>query len=320
MARALVICGPTSSGKSEVALGVAQQLGGEIVNADSRQIYAGMEIGTGVPGPDALRAVPHHLYGFVAPGERYSAARYLADASAVIAGIEGRGRVAVVVGGTGFYIETLLGTMTLDRPPGDDELRDRLRAEARTHPPRFLWEWLAVLSPQRGAATGSTDSYRSLRALEGELARRARATPSPRGPGTEVAPAPPARLESLVAVLEVERTVLRERIARRVGDMFASGLVHEAQAVRAETPHAPALSGLGYAEALALYDGTATQDEARAMTIRRTERYAKRQQTWFRRMRDAVRIDARRQDAATSAILAKARETWATAGTKTGPP
>src|SRR6202011_3293341 len=105
-------------GKSQLALAVAEQLGGEIVNADSRQIYRGMSVGTGMPEPAAFERVAPHLYGFVDPGQRYSAARYVEDADAAITAIVGRGNLPIVVGGTGFYIEALVGTMPLDRPPG----------------------------------------------------------------------------------------------------------------------------------------------------------------------------------------------------------
>jgi tRNA dimethylallyltransferase len=299
--RALVICGPTSSGKSEVALAIAEQLGGEIVNADSRQIYRGMSIGTGMPSQTAFERIPHHLYGFVDPGERYSAARYTHDADAAISAIAARGRLPVVVGGTGFYIEALVGTMPLDRPPGDEVLRERLRREVQMHPPDVLWEWLRVLSPERAASTRRSDPYRILRALESVLIERTEIETS------EHAPQRP-KLDCIIAVLQLPRGVLRTRIVQRVHEMFARGLVNEAQAVRAHTVDAPALSGLGYAEALAMFDGLTTPAEAVALTIRRTERYAKRQETWFRRMRATHVVDANNADVALSTIAALARE------------
>ncbi|HEV2879130.1 MAG TPA: tRNA (adenosine(37)-N6)-dimethylallyltransferase MiaA, partial [Candidatus Eremiobacteraceae bacterium] len=251
MTRALVICGPTSSGKSEIALAIAEQLGGEIVNADSRQIYRGMSIGTGMPSQTAFERIQHHLYGFVDPGQRYSAARYTHDADAAISAIAARGRLPVVVGGTGFYIEALVGTMPLDRPPGDEVLRERLRREAQMHPPDVLWEWLSVLSPDRAASTRRSDPYRILRALESALIERTEIETS------EHAPQRP-KLEYVIAVLQLPRSVLRTRITQRVHEMFALGLVNEAQAVRAYTADAPALSGLGYAEALTMLDGLTT--------------------------------------------------------------
>ncbi len=307
MSRALVICGPTASGKSQLALAVAEQLGGEIVNADSRQIYRGMSVGTGMPPQSAFERVPHHLYGFVDPGQRYSAARYVEDADAAITAIAGRGNLPIVVGGTGFYIEALVGTMPLDRPPGDEALRARLRREAHVHSRKVLWEWLAAISRKRADATRPSDGYRILRALESALMERTE-TNSTVGRAS-LRP----KLESAVVVLRVHRPMLAMRIAQRVADMFARGLIEEAQSVRAAAADAPALSGLGYAEALAVVDGLATRAEALALTIRRTERYAKRQQTWFRRMRAVDVVEADDLDVALRAIVARARERLAPA-------
>ena len=307
MSRVLVICGPTSSGKSEIALAVAEQLDGEIVNADSRQIYSGMSIGTGVPGRSALERVPHHLYGFVDPAQRYSAARYVHDADSVITAIAARGHLPVVVGGTGFYIEALLGTMPLDRPPGDDALRTRLRREVQVHSPDVLWEWLATLSRERAAATRRSDPYRILRALESTLSARSETNAI-----AEHASARP-KLEYAVVILRLHAATLKMRMAQRVRDMFASGLVDEAHNVRAAAADAPALSGLGYAEALAMLDGLATRAEALALTIRRTERYAKRQQTWFRRMSATDVVDADDAEVALRTVIARAREKLAPA-------
>ena len=302
MAQALVICGPTSVGKSAIALAVASQLGAEIVNADSRQIYRGMDVGTGMPTAGDLALVPHHLYGFLDPAHRYSAARYVHDAGEAIHGIWSRGRLPIVVGGTGFYIEALTGSMPLDRPPGEDALRARLRFEANVHPPGVLWEWLLAIAPERAAETRAGDSYRIMRALEAELAGRGERVV--RAPVSDVG----GTVRGEVVVLRLARERLRARIASRVQAMFAQGLVAEAEAVRAAAGDAPALSGLGYAEALTLLDGLATEAEALASTIRRTRSYAKRQETWFRRMHRALALDAGDADGAIRAIVALARE------------
>lgn len=302
MERALIICGPTSSGKSEIALAVAACLGGEIVNADSRQIYRGMTIGSGLPPRKAFDLVPHHLYAFVDPAQRYSAARYVVDADAAVADICARGHLPVVVGGTGFYIEALMGTMTLDRPPGDDVLRERLHAEARVHSPDVLWAWLSALRPSLAQRTRPGDAYRILRALESVLAQRDAAPFSAHGSVARRAPV------CVVATLRVDRDALRARIAHRTHAMFADGLVSEAQALRAIAGGSPALSGLGYAEALAFVDGLSSHAEALARTIRRTVQYAKRQETWFRRIRGALVVDAQDKGAAVASITALARE------------
>jgi tRNA dimethylallyltransferase len=290
--RALVICGPTASGKSSLAVAVARRLGGEIVNADSRQIYRGMEIGSGVPTAQERARIPHHLYAFVDPSERYSAARYVVEATKTLEAIGSRGNLPIVVGGTGFYIEALLGTMLLDRPPPDDELRERLRKEADIHPPEVLWEWLRVRAPAIASQTKPGDRYRIVRGLERALAERSEIEPLP-ARGT---------IDSEIVRLSISRPALSKRIERRVVEMFRSGIVDEAVAVRASAPRTPALSGLGYAEALALWDGLAGEDEAIKRTVARTVRYAKRQETWFRRMRKAVMVDAADQDVAIEAI------------------
>ena len=297
--RALVICGSTASGKSAIALRVAELFGGEIVNADSRQVYRGMSIGTGMPTHDSLERVPHHLYGFLDPSQRYSAARFAADAARITRDICKRGKLAIIVGGTGFYVEALTGRMPLDRPPPDEALRARLRLESSVHPPKFLWEWLRVKAPSIAAGARPSDSYRILRGLERAM--------------SEVLP---DRLERdacsdirfVVVRMSLPREELRRRIALRVHEMFRAGLMQEARTVRAGAPGAPALSGLGYAEALALWDGCATEQEAIRRTIARTEQYSKRQETWFRHMRDVPIIDALDEERATASIVALARE------------
>ncbi|HXM17609.1 MAG TPA: tRNA (adenosine(37)-N6)-dimethylallyltransferase MiaA [Candidatus Tumulicola sp.] len=298
---ALAVCGPTASGKSEIASLLAAEIGAEIVNADSRQVYAGMPIGTGWPSEQARARAQHHLYGFVDPGERYSAARFVSDASAACERIARSGKMPILVGGTGLYIEALSGTMPLDRAVADDELRARVRMEAAVHPHETLRAWLAAIDPEASARVRPRDAYRTLRALESALARRS----DSRSHGA-LAPCVPVALK--VVVLEVDREVLRRRIVTRVRDMFQKGLAQEAQAIAARWPDSPALSGLGYAEALAWQQGLATYEEAVRATIRRTGQYAKRQQTWFRRMSDALRIEADDPIAALSALRAAARE------------
>jgi len=304
--RAIAICGPTASGKSELASALAHEIGGEIVNADSRQIYAGMVIGTGWPSAQQLARAPHHGYGAVSPMERYSAGRFVADAREIIAGISARGRVPILVGGTGLYIEALAGSMPLDRPVADDELRERVRCEAAVHPHDALRAWLAAIDPAAAARITAGDRYRTLRALEAALAgRQQRTRAQERGTAERDARHAPLRLE--IVVLEVDRQRLAARIGERVRAMFDAGLVSEALEVARAHPGAPALTGIGYAEALAYASGLATRDEAIASTMKRTRAYAKRQQTWFRRFATAVHVNA--EDAeALCALRLRARE------------
>ena len=302
--RALAICGATATGKSTIAVEVARAIGGEIVNADSRQVYRDLAIGTAVPPPETMAEVPHHLFQFVDPCVRYSAGAYVLDAAAAIAAIEARGKIPVVAGGTGLYIEALGGTMPMDRRVADDDVRTRVRTEAVVHPHEALYEWLGVLSPGVLRRVPANDRYRTLRALEGALAAKLVA-------GAAVSPFQPVAL--LAVILDVETARLRDRIAARTIEMFERGLVEEALALQARCPEAPALTGLGYAEALAWSRGEMTRAEAIASAVLRTQRYAKRQRTWFRRMVTATWIDATDASAATSAIVAQARECFARA-------
>ena len=280
---ALAVCGPTAVGKSAAAARAAARIGGEIVNADSRQIYAGMPIGTGWPSREIMALAPHHGYGLICPAERYSAGRFVADATRTIAEISARGHVAIVVGGTGLYLEALAGSMPLDRSVADEAIKQRVQSEAALHRQSTLHAWLASLSPPAAARVPAGDSYRTLRALEAALADR---------DGRKFADRPALAVELRVLVIDCERSILGARIARRIEAMFESGIIEEARAIRERHADAPALTGLGYAEALAYYDGALTRSEALRAAIARTQRYAKRQQTWFRRMRGAHAIDA----------------------------
>jgi tRNA dimethylallyltransferase len=267
----VVLTGPTCTGKSALALQLALRHDAEIVGADSRQIYRGMEIGTAAPSAADRAAVRHHLVGFLDPYERYSAARYVDDALAAIAEIHARGKRALVVGGTGFYIRALTGDVALS-DTHDDVLRERLAREFATHPLDFLYEWLGLLAPARAAAIDPGDAYRLTRALEIALA------PAP----TAVAPRANLRtrgIASLKLVLDVSEDERDARIAARTDTMLARGFIDEAERVGAD---AVAADAVGYPEAFAYLAGRATQAELRALLMRATRRYAKRQRTWFR--------------------------------------
>jgi tRNA dimethylallyltransferase len=302
---ALCICGPTSAGKSDCALAAADAANGEIVNADSRQIYAGMRIGTGWPSEETMRRVPHHLYGIVSPDERYSAGRFVEDAGSAIRSIARRGKLPILVGGTGLYVEALNGSMPMDRPTGDETVRARIQAESRIHPHDVLHDWLTAIDPVAAARVGPRDGYRTLRALEAALAKQQRVDDPVRPRADDI------RLD--IVVLSVSRDELRRRIQARVQAMLAAGLVAEAVSVRARWPAAPALTGIGFAEALAYADGVATSRELFARVVQRTSQYASRQATWFRRMRDARVIDADDVTHTAHAAAAAAREIRRTA-------
>jgi tRNA dimethylallyltransferase len=279
----LIVAGPTASGKTMLALELAKQFGAEIVGADSRQIYRGMPIGTAAPAPDELRAVPHHLVGFLDPQERYSAAAFVQDALAAIDAIHARGKRAIVAGGTGFYIRALSGDVGL-AGERDEALRARLAREALLHPPEVMHEWLRAIDTKRAAALHPGDRYRVMRALEIALAQRAG-----RAPASAIA------RESLrsrgipfvKAYLDVPFSQLEPRIAARVDWMLRAGLIEEAERLGTS---AVAADAVGYPQALAYVRGFSTRSELRAQLLRATGRYAKRQATWFRSEPGVARV------------------------------
>lgn len=283
----LILAGPTGAGKTELALELAERFGAEIVGADARQIYRGMPIGTAAPTAEQQARVPHHLVGFLDPYERYSAARFVHDARAAIAAIGARGRRALVVGGTGFYLRALTGGVVLDRT-FDPDVRARLAREARLHPPEILHAWLHALAPERAAAIDPHDPYRTARALEIALARRGGPAPV-RDPREALPDLRAAGIPFVTCWLEIDDALLSQRIARRVDAMLAAGLLDEAERVGAD---AVAADAVGYREALAYLAGWSTAAELRAQLNRATRRYAKRQATWFRSEPGVVRVPA----------------------------
>ncbi len=267
----LVLAGPTASGKTDLAIALAERFDAEIVGADSRQIYRGMPIGTAAPNDAQLAAVPHHLIGFLDPRERYSAGRYARDARAAIQAIQARGKRAIVTGGTGFYVRALTGDVRL-AAQYDEVLRERLAHEANLHPPEFLHDWLRVRDPSRARALDPNDTYRVLRALEVALA--------PESSREEAQPDPPLDVRYLKIFLDVAVDENDRRIEVRTDAMLSAGLVEEAERVGVG---AVAATAVGYPQALAYARGWSTHDELREALARATRRYARRQRGWFRR-------------------------------------
>ena len=296
MTGVLILAGPTASGKTDLALALAETFGAEIVGADSRQIYRGMTIGTAAPTPEQRVRARHHLVEFLDPHERYSAARFAIDALAAIDDAAARGKRAIVVGGTGFYIRALTGDVTL-AAEYDESVRNRLAAEARIHPRDVLHAWLASLDPVRAAAVDPADPYRVSRALEVALAGRGRDAP-PRVLGT----LKNRGIAYRKLYLTVEQDELDRRIGARVERMLAAGLLEEAERIG---PDAVAADAVGYREALAYLRGRMTSAELRDRLARATRRYAKRQATWFRTEPDVITLPV--GDAQRSAVAA-ARE------------
>jgi len=266
----IAIVGPTASGKSALAMRVAERMGGEIVSADSRQVYRGMDIGTAKPTIEERARIPHHLVDIVDPGERYDVLRYQRDGRAALAGIRTRGRVALVVGGTGLYVRALLDGLELASLPHDPEVRARLESED----PATLHERLRAMDPNAASRVDPRNRRRLVRYLE--VATIAG------GPVPRVRGAP---LAALRIGLRPPREVLVAAIERRVRDMVGQGVLDEARSLvaRGIDPRLPSMSAHGYVHWAALLRGEIDLETAIARTARDVRAYSRRQMTWFRR-------------------------------------
>lgn len=288
----IVVAGPTGSGKSELAVSVAETLGGEVVNFDSVQVYRGFDIGSAKPAA-ALRArVPHHLFDFVDPETEFHAADFAERARQVCAEIEMRGRRPVLVGGTGFYLRALLAGLP-EMPPRNEGVRTRLRRLLSSERGRMrLHRWLLRVDPQSAGRISPADRHRLERALEVWIVS-GRPISSHDAP-TATAPTRPACRIGL----RVPRDELVRRLDERVDRMYAEGLVDETRRLLGlHRPDARPFASIGYAEASKVVQGSLTRDEAVAETKRRTRAYAKRQMTWFRAEREMHWVDATRSPA-----------------------
>ena len=268
----LVVAGPTASGKTSLAIRLALQLGGEVVSADSMQIYRGMEIATAKPAAEELAAVPHHLVSIAEPAERFSVAQYAPLAHAAIREIHARGRLPILCGGTGLYIQAVTEHLSYPEVEIDLQLREALQQRSS----ESLYEELKGIDPETRLHTA--DRKRVIRALElyyvtgmtiAEQNMKSRAKPSPYA----------CRMIFLSAR---ERQTLYDRIDRRVDLMLAQGLLEEAWQWR-QNPAETAAQAIGYKELEPYFLGECPLDEATARLKQETRRYAKRQLSWFRR-------------------------------------
>lgn len=272
----LVITGPTATGKSAVAVEVALRVGGEIISADSMLVYRGMDIGTAKPTPAERKGVPHHLIDIVEPGEDFSVATFQAMARDLIAEINARGSLPILVGGTGLYIRAVLRGFRFAGGV-DKELRRRLAGEARLFGPVHLHEKLRAVDPEAAARIHPHNVKRVIRALEVFYQT---GKPISAAAGQENPP-----YDALVFGLYLDRQELYRRIEARVDAMLKAGLVEEVRHLLARglPRETTAMQALGYKEIAAYLAGEVTLEEAVRLLKRNTRRFAKRQFTWFRR-------------------------------------
>jgi len=275
----LVIVGPTAAGKSAVAVECCLRLGGEVVSADSMQVYRHMDIGTAKPTPQERRDVPHHCIDLVEPDEEYSVARYKADAEAAIADISARGKVAVLCGGTGLYVKAVLYGLDLPIVAADWELRRRLEEEAQRLGPEALHERLRHGDPTAAARIHPHNVRRVVRALEVYVT-----TGRPMSSYHRLDHVPSPNYNVLAFGLNLPRAELYRRIDARVDAMMQRGLLEE---VRWLLDHGYperliSMKGLGYSQLAAHLRDETDLDRAVYLVKRDTRHYARRQLTWFR--------------------------------------
>lgn len=274
------VVGPTATGKTRLAAELALRFGGEVVSADSMQIYRGLAIGTAKPTPEEMRGVPHHMIDFLDPSQPFSVADYVRLASRAVTEIRGRGKLPVVAGGTGLYVSSLLGGLCFSPEGRDDALRAELRRRAEREGPQALWNELRAFDPESAARIHPNNVGRVVRAIEvyrttgvtmSEQARRSRETPPPYD-------------AAVVGLTYRDRAKLYEAIDRRVGAMMEAGLLGEARAVFSMEHPGTAAQAIGYKEFFPYFRGECALEESVAAVRRESRRYAKRQLTWFRRV------------------------------------
>jgi tRNA dimethylallyltransferase len=283
----IVIAGPTGTGKSDLALRIAEAVGGEIVNYDSVQIYRGFDIGSAKPPAEARARVPHHLFDIVEADVDFNAADYARLARTTCDEIVARGRRPILVGGTFFYLRALLHGLP-EMPGRDAGLRARIRGIAeRPRGNERLHRWLSKIDPQSGRRIAPADRHRVERALEVWLLSGKPISEWER-PGSDMA----GEMAATKIGLTLERRQLVERLDRRVDAMYAAGLVDETRGLLARYPRTARPFGtIGYGEAAAVVMKEMDVDTAVAETKRRTRAYAKRQMTWLRSERNVQWIE-----------------------------
>lgn len=300
----IVVCGPTASGKTALSIGLAKAFSGEVVSADSMQIYRGMDIGTAKPTAAEMEGVPHHMLDVAEPGEDYSVSRYTREAAACVEDILRRGKQPIICGGTGLYIEGLLRGTEFQPCGVDLGLREALEAQWQQAGPAAMMARLAQADPESAARLHINDKRRILRALEVYLATGETITAH----NLRTQTVPPRYAAVQLGLCTEPRAILYGRIDRRVDQMLALGLEQEVRRLQQEGRLAgTAAQAIGYKEMLDYLAGRVPLEQAAELIRQKSRNYAKRQLTWFRRKQEIRWITYNRPEMA-GAIFQEATE------------
>jgi tRNA dimethylallyltransferase len=293
---AVLILGPTGSGKTALSLALAERFYGEIVSCDSVAVYRGMDFGTAKPSPEERARIPHHLVDVTNPDEPFTAGAYSRAARSLLKEISTRGHLPIVTGGTGLYLRALTEGL-FSGPERHESLRERLRQRAQERGSAWLHRLLARLDPPSATRIHANDTAKLIRAIEVCLAARQ--------PMSQVLSRDPLTGFRLLRIgLNPPRRALYERLNLRCAQMFAAGLIEETRGLLARYGPVKALDSLGYRQAVSVIAGAMTDQEAIAAAQQGHRNYAKRQLTWFRREPDVHWIEAFGEETGTVDLVA----------------
>ena len=296
--RVVAIGGPTATGKTALSVALAKAFDGEIINADSMQVYKNLDVGTAKPGVEERQGIPHHLLDFLTPEAPYSVADFTAAAAPLIETLNAQNRLPFVVGGTGLYITSLLKGVAFEAQNTDPAVREQLRREAETSGPAAMYAKLQALDPDYAAKVHPNNQVRVLRALEAIAVTGQKMSDQQKA----ALPAETPYRSLCLCLTCRNRDVLYRRIDLRVSQMLDAGILQEAEWVwRNRETFRTAAQAIGYKEYFPYFEGTQTQAECTEKLKQATRNYAKRQLTWFRNQNDAVWLYVDEDDVLTKA-------------------
>ena len=285
--KVIVICGPTASGKTALSIELAKKIDGEIVSCDSMQIYKEMDIGTAKPTIEEMQGIKHYMIGIISPNERYSVADYKKDAKKAIREILNKGKVPIVVGGTGLYIDSLIYEIEYQDIEFDKEYREHLEKEVKEKGLEELYNVAKEIDPEAIEKISKNDKKRILRILEIYHATGENKTEQERKSRQKE-----VEYDYKVYALNMDREKLYDRINKRVDKMIEEGLIQEVEKIYKKYNDFPtAMQGLGYKEVVEYLEGKLTKEEMIEKIKQETRRYAKRQLTWFRKNKQTIWLD-----------------------------